>query len=184
MAEVHNTTMVPTKIELLTDWIPRQSWYVGEGTPSLARAGGFRLDDPDGEVGIEVMVVSDAGDGVPVYYLVPMTYHAAERDDARESLIGTSQHGVLGLRWIYDGVTDPVLLGQVGALLRGEVLAQAQHESHALDATSTIRPGTGDSPHLLRVLAPSAEAPAAGAVMTTWRSPDGTELRGVLATLL
>jgi hypothetical protein len=31
--------------------------------PELARAGGFRLDDPQGEVGIEFMVVTDGSGG-------------------------------------------------------------------------------------------------------------------------
>jgi hypothetical protein len=52
VAIIHNTTMVPTKLELLTAWLPRQPWYLGAGRPELARAGGFRLDDPAGEVGI------------------------------------------------------------------------------------------------------------------------------------
>ena len=71
MAVIHQTTMVPSKLELLTGWLPRQAWYAGEaGGPSLAKVGGFRLDDPAGEVGIELMVVrDDAANGRA--YLVP-----------------------------------------------------------------------------------------------------------------
>ena len=52
MAVIHRTTLEPTKLELLTTWLPSRPWYDGgaEG-PQLARAGGFRLDDPEGEVG-------------------------------------------------------------------------------------------------------------------------------------
>jgi hypothetical protein len=39
----------------------------------LAKAGGFRLDDPQGEVGIEFMVVTDTAGPQPVAYLVPLT---------------------------------------------------------------------------------------------------------------
>jgi hypothetical protein len=54
MAIIHDTTMSPGKLELLTAWLPAQSWYLGGGhKPALAKAGGFRLDDPGGEVGIE-----------------------------------------------------------------------------------------------------------------------------------
>jgi Maltokinase N-terminal cap domain len=54
MAIVHNTTMSPGKLELLTAWLPAQPWYLGTGrAPELVKAGGFRLDDPEGEVGIE-----------------------------------------------------------------------------------------------------------------------------------
>ncbi|MFH0176650.1 hypothetical protein ACIA6D_30750 [Streptomyces cacaoi] len=45
-------------MEPLTERVPKQSWYTA--TPVLVKAGGFRLDDPDGEVGIEFMVVTDA----------------------------------------------------------------------------------------------------------------------------
>lgn len=30
MAAIHRTTMTPTKLELLTGWLPKQSWYVGD----------------------------------------------------------------------------------------------------------------------------------------------------------
>ena len=60
MATIHRTTMVPGKLDLLGDWLPRQPWYRSTGTPpQLTRAGGFRLDDPAGEVGIEFIFVTD-----------------------------------------------------------------------------------------------------------------------------
>jgi hypothetical protein len=49
MAVIHQTTMSPTKLELLAAWLPGQPWYIGTGrAPDLARVGGFRLDDPRG----------------------------------------------------------------------------------------------------------------------------------------
>ncbi|MEV6594655.1 hypothetical protein AB0N36_43065 [Streptomyces acidicola] len=48
MAVIHCTTLKPTKLELLTSWLPSRPWYGGAGAPEPARAGGFRLDDPDG----------------------------------------------------------------------------------------------------------------------------------------
>src|SRR5690349_25005870 len=61
MAIIHSTaTLSPTELELLSSWLPAQPWYLDHGRqPELARAGGFRLDDPRGEVGIEFMVVTD-----------------------------------------------------------------------------------------------------------------------------
>ena len=56
MAIIHRTTMAPTKLELLTSWLPGRPWYAGGAAlPRLTKAGGFRLDDPDGEVGLEFM---------------------------------------------------------------------------------------------------------------------------------
>ena len=106
MAIIHNTTMSPTKLDLLAAWLPAQPWYRPTGQdPQLARMGGFRLDDPAGEVGIEFMVVTDRA----MTYQLPMTYRAGALDGADGALIGISEHGVLGRRWLYDGVHDPVL---------------------------------------------------------------------------
>ena len=47
MAVIHHTTLTPSKLELLSAWLPGQPWYRDAGrAPELARAGGFRLDDP------------------------------------------------------------------------------------------------------------------------------------------
>jgi hypothetical protein len=60
-------------------------------------------------------------------------------------LIGTSEHGVLGRRWIYDGTRDPVLVAQLVALIQGEAEPQAQSLSSTPDPTVTGMPVTGSS---------------------------------------
>ncbi|QGV76907.1 maltokinase N-terminal cap-like domain-containing protein [Streptomyces ficellus] len=149
MAVVHRTTMSPGKLELLTSWLPTRPWYVPTGSaPELAVAGGFRLDDPDGEVGIEFMVVTDTSGDRPAAYLVPLTYRGAPLaapGDGQDTLVGTSEHGVLGRRWIYDGAGDPVLVVQLLALLQGRAEPQAQSRSDAPDPTVT-RHGAEDTP--------------------------------------
>ncbi|NKQ29357.1 maltokinase N-terminal cap-like domain-containing protein, partial [Streptomyces galbus] len=70
MAIIHRTTLEPTKLELLTGWLPTRPWYTGDGAPELSRPGGFRLDDPEGEVGIEFLVALDASGPAPVAYHV------------------------------------------------------------------------------------------------------------------
>ncbi|MFE9560681.1 1,4-alpha-glucan branching protein [Streptomyces sp. NPDC006487] len=138
MAMIYKTTMKPGKTELLTAWLPTRPWYASTGhTPELDRSGGFRLDDPEGEVGIEFMVLTDHSGGRETSYLVPLTYRGAPLDGAGAALVGTSEHGVLGTRWIYDGAHDPVLVGQLVALLQGRAVAQDQSDSGVSDPSVT-----------------------------------------------
>lgn len=129
--------MVPTKLELLTAWLPGHAWYLGGEPPVLARAGGFRLDDPAGEVGLDLMAVTDTSGERPVTYQVPLTYRGAPLDGAEDALIGTTEHGVLGTRWVYDGTRDPVLVEQLFAFALGRAEAQAQGVSNTPDPTVT-----------------------------------------------
>jgi hypothetical protein len=174
MAIIHQTTMNPGKLDLLTAWLPRQPWYRGAGRePELTRAGGFRLDDPAGEVGIEFMVVADAAAGDAVFYQVPMTYRGGPLAGADDALIGTSEHGVLGTRWLYDGVRDPVLVAEMAACVQGEAKPQAQGVSHTPDPTVLVQPAeSGDG-----LFAPFT--PADTAVVAS--GPSGTDLRLVTA---
>lgn len=104
MALMHQTTMSPTKLELLAQWLPKQSWFDGDAS-ALAALGGFRLDDPAGEVGLEGLLLTAGGDTV---YHVPLSYRAAPLEGGEAFLLGTSEHGVLGTRWISAAVGDPV----------------------------------------------------------------------------
>ncbi|MEU9646178.1 1,4-alpha-glucan branching protein [Streptomyces sp. NPDC048188] len=142
MAVIHRTTLKPTKVELLASWLPSRPWYRGgPDAPELTRAGGFRLDDPDGEVGIEFMVVTDVSGAA---YFVPLTYRGAPLDEAGHALVGTAEHGVLGKRWVYDGCHDPVLAAQLLALAEGRAQAQAQNTSDTPDQDVVVaRDGTG-----------------------------------------
>lgn len=149
MAIIHQTTLAPTKLELLTSWLPSRLWYAGGASaPRLAKAGGFRLDDPDGKVGLEFMAVTDESGGRPRTYHVPMSYRGSPLPGGDGALIGTAEHGVLGQRWIYDGTRDPVLVSRMFALLLGEAEPQAQNISNITDpsVTRSITGNTGMLP--------------------------------------
>jgi hypothetical protein len=222
MAIIHDTTMSPSKLDLLTSWLPAQPWYIDTGRePELAKAGGFRLDDPRGEVGIEFMAVTD-GSGLQVTtYQVPLTYRARALAGTGSGVIGTAEHGVLGRRWISDGTCDPVLVAQLVSLIQGDAQPQAQNVSNTPDPTvtghpvtdksltvtgsvvaasgpsgtdlriETINPDSGRNGQLIvrvnRILYPGDRTALAGeagqpCLSATWRLPDGTRVRGILAT--
>ncbi|MFH8927578.1 1,4-alpha-glucan branching protein [Streptomyces pristinaespiralis] len=212
MAVIHRTTMTPGKLELLAAWLPSRPWYEGTARrPELAKAGGFRLDDPKGEVGIEFMVVTDTSGDRPFSYHLPLSYRGAPLDGADEAaLIGTSEHGVLGRRWVYDGTHDPALVEQLLALFAGNAEPQAQSVSDTPDPSVTAHltgtplppaaampaPITDDAHgthlavapgltlHVTRRLDATAPTPEArGRVTAVWHAPDGTENRAPFAVL-
>ncbi len=209
MSIIHRTTLTPTKMELLSTWLPTRPWYLGTaGTAEPVKVGGFRLDDPDGEVGIEFMVVTDGA----VTYHVPLTYRSSPLDGADDALVGTTEHGVLGKRWVYDGTRDPMLVGQLVALIQGGAVPQAQSETDAPDRTVQVHAVTdatlvpagftaseGPDGTLLRIEAGSGgelavtvsrvlrddaapEQDGDGSVTAPWRRPDGSAARSVFAT--
>ncbi|MCX5383936.1 1,4-alpha-glucan branching protein [Streptomyces sp. NBC_00083] len=213
MAVIHRTDLNPTKVELLTAWLPSRPWYRGAGAPELTRAGGFRLDDPQGDVGIEFLVVTDGSGAEATAYLVPLTYRGAPLDGAAHALVGVMEHGVLGRRWAYDACHDPVAVAQLAALIEGRAEAQDQNVSHVPDR-DVARSFTGDGPvfagaptavddregtalagprgavlRLHRTLRPAPQGPlelprnATGHVSGPWRTPDGTRADGLLAVL-
>ncbi|MEV7805503.1 1,4-alpha-glucan branching protein [Microbispora sp. NPDC088329] len=172
MAVIHHTTLAPGKLELLTSWLPAQPWYEGNGRPELTKAGGFRLDDPQGEVGMEFMVVTDVSGERPVSYQVPLTYRGAPLEGADHALVGTMEHGVLGRRWAYDGTHDPVLVAQLHALFQGDIEAQDQNVSDTPDPSVTVSFTGAAAPGPIRLTA-VAEAPHATDIVLRTLTADG-----------
>lgn len=104
MALMYQTTMSPSKLELIAAWLPSQPWFAGDAS-ALTNLGGYRFDDPAGEVGLEGILVT-AGD--ETVYHVPLTYRGAPLAGGENFLLGTTEHGVLGTRWVSDAAFDPV----------------------------------------------------------------------------
>jgi hypothetical protein len=147
MALLHRADLTPTKLELLNSWLPTRAWYAGPATPDLTKVGAFRFDDPAGEVGVETLLVR-AGDG-PVLQ-IPLTYRAAPLDGAEQWLVGTTEHSVLGPRWVYDASGDPVyaatlahtiLTGAGQAAEEFEVDGVRQTRQSDMHATGSGHPG-------------------------------------------
>ncbi len=126
MALLYKAQLTPSKLELVGRWAPEQRWFAGEPDAALETVASFRFDDPDGEVGVETLLVR-AGDG-PVLQ-VPLTYRNEEVPGAGHFLIGTLEHSVLGTRWVYDATGDPVYLGELArAILTGGTQVEQYYE--------------------------------------------------------
>ncbi|MET9023757.1 hypothetical protein ABZV93_27665 [Actinopolymorpha sp. NPDC004070] len=119
MAVIHRAEIRPTKLELLGEWLPKQSWCTGEPGVAPTSVGAYRFDDPRGEVGIETLLVRTA-DGQVMQ--VPLTYRGAPLAGGEAFLVGTMEHSVLGRRWVYDGCGDPVYLSALAAVILGDAV--------------------------------------------------------------
>jgi hypothetical protein len=103
MALVHHATLEPSKQKLVEAWLPSRRW--AGGAEIAEKVAEYRFDDPAGEVGVETILWrTDEG----TLLQTPLTYHAEPLEGAEEFLVGTSDHSVLGPRWVYDGCADPV----------------------------------------------------------------------------
>ena len=144
MAEIHRGTWIrPTKTELLTRWMGTQRWYASKGsTPDLTVLAAWRLPDPDGQVGIETLLVSDSAGPESVTYQVPLTYRGAPVPALAHALVGTMEHGVLGPRWVYDGAHDPAYAAALMGMIQSEAVAESSSESDALDERFAGRPAS------------------------------------------
>ena len=136
VAEIHsNAVLTPGKMELLGAWLPEQSWFGSETPRELARC---RFVDPDGEVGIEMYLVR-SGDRI---HHVPLTYRGSPLDGAAAFLVGTLEHSVLGTRYVYDAVGDPVY-----ALELARTIVEADHEAGQSKGSPTLHVlGSGAAP--------------------------------------
>lgn len=184
MAEITPTTLVPSKLELLARWMRATPWFRGAITPELEIVGGFRLDDPEGEVGLEFFLLRDAADGE--IYHVPVTYRGTPLPGSNghedESFLGTMEHGILGTRYVYDGPADPVWRTTVAALLDGEAEPQHRTESNTPDRTILLVGGTeaGDISEATVVRHPVPGDPEGPGVVAPWDGDDDARVHSGL----
>ncbi|MFD6949599.1 hypothetical protein A6A08_07370 [Nocardiopsis sp. TSRI0078] len=113
MAIIYKATLTPSKPELISSWLDRRPW-AGQGPDEVL--GAYRFDDPEGEVGVEVFLLR-RGDRL---LQVPLTYRGAPLPGHDDHLVGTTEHSVLGTRWVYDGTEDEVALACFRRALTGE----------------------------------------------------------------
>ena len=175
-------TLSPSKLELLAPWLVQQSWFEGDAA-DLERVAFFRFVDPDGEVGLDSMLIASGG----AIYHVPVTWRGSELEGGE--LIGTLEHGVLGTRWCYDATGDPVYVAE---LVR--VIHEADNEAGLSvgrpsmtvrgSGITTVSNASMEAARLVRVLDGRHvhTAQPLGVLEGTW-TQDGAERTEILATI-
>lgn len=184
-AEIHDATLNPTKLELLAGWLPKQEWFFGDAD-DLTRVASYRFVDPDGEVGIDTLLVRSRG----VTYQVPLTYRGEALDEAADSFVGTIEHSVLGTRYVYDAVGDPVYMVELMRVIHeGDTEADLSRGNKTMTVEGSgivpVSNAAGESMRVVRVLdgqhIPGARTPL-GTLIGRW-TEDGVEQEQVLAVL-
>jgi hypothetical protein len=77
-----------------------------------------------------------------VLFQVPLTYREQALDSAEAGLIRRMEHSVLGTRWVYDGLRDPLFVVMLtGVTMTGqrEALGMAVYEDRWYVAPSNVR---------------------------------------------
>ncbi|TDQ05214.1 maltokinase N-terminal cap-like domain-containing protein [Labedaea rhizosphaerae] len=182
MAKIHpGATLTPHFRDFLPPWIARQPWYPGTQIPTISAVGFLRLEDPAGEVGMEIHLVTD---GSRVLQL-PLTYRGAPLDGG--ALVATAEHSVLGTRWIYDAETDPVWTTELLRLVRANDVFDESRMRGATEARGHRIHDFADAEvriEVVRVLnsvEPIDDPSVVGVVEATW--PDGSGRLAVVRRL-
>ncbi|WP_420369101.1 CG0192-related protein [Curtobacterium sp. L1-20] len=148
MAVIHQAELRPSKAEALAAWLPTQPWSSVPAGGRTTVAGKFRFDDPAGEVGVETLIVR-TDDGRFLH--APLTYRGAPLAGAEAFLVTEMDHSVLGRRWVYDAVGDPVYAD----VLR-RAIATGGHEAELERAAGT---GTWDKEGTARGSGTATDSP-------------------------
>ncbi|MGM0931426.1 MAG: 1,4-alpha-glucan branching protein GlgB [Actinomycetota bacterium] len=143
----------PSIPELLRPWLTAQRWFPAKGQEFvLHRLGGIQLQDPSGEVGLEVHIVAVHTANAVHVVNVPLSYRReplaggdaalvgrAEQEpadsggddgDAAAAWAGSGDDGAnsgTGERWIYDGAHDPVFVAAWLELMRRQAVTGDGH---------------------------------------------------------
>ena len=137
MGLFHVATVAPSKLEMVAGWIPTQPW--GPSTDAVVEMiGAFRFDDPLGQVGMETLLVRAEG----ATFQVPLTYRSEPLVGADDASIAETEHSVLGTRWVYNGLRDPLFVTMLAAVAmkgQGEALGMVERDGRWHIAPTNVR---------------------------------------------
>lgn len=99
MAQIYNAELSPSKNQVIAT-------VLGTDEADIEKLASYRFDDPADQIGMEVHIVRTPDGSV---LQVPLVYRPEPLEDAEEDeLITTMEHSVLGTRYVYLGMSDPV----------------------------------------------------------------------------
>jgi len=181
MGLVHYTaTLEPSKRKLVRAWLRSRSWAPSSKVTKVAE---YRFDDTEGEVGVETILWRTSDDAV---LQVPFTYRSAPLEGADSHLVGTTDHSVLGKRWVYDGCADPAWAATItAAILTGGSQAQMviERDGELIDVPPRMQVRGSGSPGAVVPAVVSVESVGDdGAVTTVGAGPLTISLARVLGT--
>ncbi|HQZ00838.1 MAG TPA: hypothetical protein PKV13_08970 [Propionicimonas sp.] len=185
IAKIEDATLTPSKLELLAGWLPSQPWFKGSAD-DLSKVASYRFVDPEGDVGIETILVRSHG----VTYQVPLTYRSEPLDEAAAALLGTMEHSVLGTRYTYDAVADPVYVVELLRVVHeGDTEADLSRGEKSMTVLGSgivlVSNAAGETARIVRVLdgshVPGTRLPL-GTLTGKWTDESG-EQEQVLATV-
>ncbi|GAA1852250.1 maltokinase N-terminal cap-like domain-containing protein [Brevibacterium marinum] len=192
MADIFKAELDPGKFDVVSAWLSRQEWTAGADVApdSLTAVTSYRFDDPAGDVGVEIHIVA-ADDRV---FQVPLTYRGEPLAGADDVFISEMSHSILGTRYVYAGIGDPVFQQQLDATIADAGSSAVQHQvddqgNRIGEITEVARVvGTGPLPGAPSVqvvdeldLNEAADTTQQGLLIGTW---DGQETPVVLARMI
>jgi len=100
-----STQPLPSLLDLLAEWVPRQRWFAGKGRPitGVQAESTSVLDDVGGVRVLDMVLAVDHADGDTVRYQVPVTVRREGSGAPGSVVIGECDDG-----FAYDGLVDPV----------------------------------------------------------------------------
>ncbi|KAB1949883.1 maltokinase N-terminal cap-like domain-containing protein [Brevibacterium linens] len=183
MADIYAAQLNPGKLDVVTDWVAKQDWVaeLDLAANPLEAVTAYRFDDPAGEVGMEIHIVK-SGDQL---LQVPLTYRGEPLEGADDAFVANMEHSVLGKRWVYAGMGDPLFRQRLDHTIATASTAAKQYRvdaegnqgeeiTHVAHAFGTgPLPGSGDVEILYRLSPDSpAEKSDAGLLLGRWEGQD------------
>lgn len=192
MADIYAAELHPGKLEVVTEWVAKQDWASELDLTSnpLEQVTSYRFDDPAGEVGLEVHIVR-SGDR---YLQVPLSYRGAPLDGADDAFVANMEHSILGKRWVYAGMGDPVFRQRLDDAIATAGTSATQYrvddQGNRIDEITEVAhafgtgplPGAGDVEMLFQLnLESTGEGSESGLLLGRW---DGQDTNVVLAVMV